>query len=346
MGSNKNYDSLKRQWTLLNSMPHRIKRGTKHFQNILQGAGFDVSLRTVQRDLKELSRHFPLQCDEERISGWKWMEDAPSFGVPGMDPHVALAFKMIDLHLRKMLPESCLNFLKPYNQRASEVLRELNRGGLAKWPKKIARITRHVSLEPPQVNSFVLSTIYDGLLLERQIEITYRNRGSEEAHEGRIHPLGLVFVDNVAYLVCTFWDYEDLRQIALHRIETALLLDETAERPDDFELQTYIDDGHLGLLQSDETIHLKCFFDSTVAKHLEESPINKSQSLTLQKDGRILLEVDVLDTSQLQWWILGFGSQVEVAKPASLREEIAKTCREMNEKYKPNSNHGGETSCK
>ena len=333
MGSNKNYDSLKRQWTLLNSMPHRIKRGTKHFQDVLQGAGFDVSLRTIQRDLKELSLHFPLLCDGERISGWKWMEDAPSFGVPGMDPHAALAFKMVDLHLSKMLPESCLHVLKPYSKRASEVLCEMNRVGLAKWPKKIARITRHVTLEPPQVDSFVLNSIYDGLLLERQIKISYRKRGSDEAQEGRIHPLGLVFVDNVAYMVCTFWEYDDLRQVALHRIETALLQEEASKRPDDFELQKYIDDGHFGILQSDETIHLKCLFDATVAKHLEESPLHENQKLTPQDDGRFLLEADVHDTSQLEWWILGFGDQVEVVAPECLRAKIAKTCQKMTDNY-------------
>ncbi len=338
MGSNKNYESLKRQWTLLNNMSHRIKRGTKHFQDVLQGAGHDVSLRTVQRDLKELSRHFPLQCDEERISGWKWMDNAPSFGVPGMDPHAALAFKMVDLHLSNMLPGACLHFLKPYSKRAGAVLSEQNRGGLAKWPKKIARISRHLTLEPPEVNSFILSNVYDGLLLERQIDITYCNRGSEDAQEGRIHPLGLVFVDNIAYLVCTFWDYEDIRQIALHRIKAAQLLEYSSERPEEFDLQRYIDKGNFGFLQSEEMIQLKCLFDSSIARHLEESPINGSQRLTLQEDGRVLLEADVHDTSQLQWWILGFGSQVEVAEPTSLRDKIARTCQEMNEKYETDNN--------
>ena len=336
MGSNKNYDSLKRQWTMLNNMPHRIKRGTKYFQDTLQAAGYDVSLRTIQRDLKELSRHFPLECDEERISGWRWMEDAPSLSVPGMDPHAALTFKMVDLHLRNMLPASCLHFLKPYSQRAGT---ELNKGGLAKWPKKIARISRHITLHPPEVNSFILSSIYDGLLLERQVEVSYQNRGTDEAQEARIHPLGLVFVDNVIYLVCTFWDYEDLRQIALHRIKTARLLDEASEVSEGFDLQTYIDKGHFGIPQSDEPIHLKCLFDTTVARHLEESPLNDSQKLTHHDDDRFLLEADVCDTLQLQWWILGFGSQVEVVAPASLREVITKTCQKMHEKYKINASN-------
>ena len=71
MGSNKSHETLKRQWLLLNRMPHRGRKGTKYFQEVLREMGLDVSLRTIQRALKELSRQFPLVSDEERISGWK-----------------------------------------------------------------------------------------------------------------------------------------------------------------------------------------------------------------------------------------------------------------------------------
>lgn len=333
MGSSKSYETLKRQWLLLNRMPHRGRKGTKYFQEALREMGLDVSLRTIQRDLKELSRQFPLISDEERISGWKWSEDAAVFDIPGMDPHVALAFKMIDLHLGKMLPQSCLNFLKPYGKRAGEVLNQLDDSGVAQWPKKIARISRHLTLEPPEIDRFVLSTIYDGLLLEQQLKISYRNRVDSETQQGVVHPLGLVFVDNVAYLVCTFWEYQDLRQIALHRISSAQLLDEPSGTPVGFKLKDYIASGQFDFPQSDGKIQLKCLFDPYVAKHLSESPLNQTQELTPQKDNRILLTAEIEDTAQLRWWLLAFGDQVEVTAPPSLRDNIFQTLKNAAQKY-------------
>ena len=333
MGSNKSHETLKRQWLLLNRMPHRGRKGTKYFQEALREMGLDVSLRTIQRDLKELSRQFPLVSDEERISGWKWSEDAAVFDIPGMDPHAALAFKMIDQHLGKMLPESCLNFLKPYSKRAGEVLNRLEDGGIAKWPKKIARISRHLTLEPPEIDRLVLSTVYDGLLLERQLEISYCNRADSETQKGIVHPLGLVFVDNAAYLVCTFWEYEDLRQIALHRIDSAQLLDESAKTSPEFILKDYIGAGNFDFPQGEGTIQLKCLFDSYVARHLEESPLNHTQTLTLQDDGGIQLMADVEDTAQLRWWILAFGDQIEVTAPEALRKNISQTLQKAVGKY-------------
>lgn len=333
MRSNKSYETLKRQWLLLNRMPHRGRKGTKYFQEALREMGLDVSLRTIQRDLKELSRQFPLVSDEERISGWKWSEDAAVFDIPGMDPHAALAFKMIDLHLGKMLPESCLNFLKPYGKHAGEILNQLEDGAIAKWPKKIARISRHLTLEPPEIDRSVLSSVYDGLLLEQQLEISYCNRVDSKTQKGIIHPLGLVFVDNVAYLVCTFWKYHDIRQIALHRINTAQLLNEPSKIPSDFNLTAYIGAGNFDFRQSEATIKLKCIFDPYVAKHLGESPLNHTQTLTAQADGQVQLLAEVEDTAQLRWWILAFGDQVEVVEPRNLRNDMAQILKKAAQRY-------------
>ncbi len=329
MPSRRSHETLKRQWLLLNRMPHHGRKGTKYFQEVLREMGHDVSLRTIQRDLKELSRHFPLVSDEEKISGWKWSDDAAAFSVPGMDPHAALAFKMIDLHLGDMLPESCLNFLKPYGKRAGEVLTQLESGSVAKWPKKIARISRHLTLEPPKIDRAVLSTVYDGLLLENQLELTYQNHAGTRTQPAQIHPLGLVFVDNIAYLVCTFWNYEDPRQVALHRIESARPLDESANIPANFKLKEYIDAGNFFFPQGDGTIQLKCRFDPQVAKYLEESPFNQTQKLESQTNGQVLLTAEVEDTAQLRWWLLSFGVQVEVVGSQELRQQMKETCRNM-----------------
>ncbi len=46
-------------------------------------------------------------------------------------------------------------------------------------------------------------------------------------------------------------------------------------------------------------------------------------------DGRIELSANVPDTSELRWWLLAFGAQVEILEPLSLREEFQETARRM-----------------
>lgn len=323
MGNKTSRETLKRQWLLLNRISNK-RKGTRFFQDALKEEGLEVSLRTIQRDLNDLSIYFPLQSDEEKIAGWRWAEGARIFDIPGMDSHAALVFKMIRLHLEKMLPVSCLKLLQPYFQKAEIVLNEKTAGAI-KWPQKIARISRYLTLEPPEIKQSVLDAVYEGLLLEKQLEISYKNRGNGETENASIHPLGLVHVDNVAYLVCTFWNYDDLRQLALHRINSASLLDDWAQIPSDFKLEEYIDRGSFGFPESEDFIRLKCLFDKQVAIHLEESPLVSGQTITEYSEDCVLMSAEIKDTSQLRWWLLGFGDLVTVLEPAGLREEIKKT---------------------
>ncbi len=45
------------------------------------------------------------------------------------------------------------------------------------------------------------------------------------------------------------------------------------------------------------------------------------------------LTATVNDTAQLHWWLLSFGSKVEVLEPAGLREEMANQAYWMNRMY-------------
>ena len=67
--------------------------------------------------------------------------------------------------------------------------------------------------------------------------------------------------------------------------------------------------------------------------HLTETPISRDQILKKLEDGRYLLKVKLPDTSQIRWWLLGFGSQVEVIRPTSLREEFKEISKELCKIY-------------
>ena len=67
--------------------------------------------------------------------------------------------------------------------------------------------------------------------------------------------------------------------------------------------------------------------------HLHETPLSADQKITPIDDAREKVVATVLDTPQLCWWLLGFGENVEVLKPAKLREELSTTAKAMAEMY-------------
>ena len=67
---------------LLRRIP-RYKVTAKKLHQELQEAGLKKELRTVQRHLKLLSRHFDIERDDrERPYGYRWNEQAEGFCVP------------------------------------------------------------------------------------------------------------------------------------------------------------------------------------------------------------------------------------------------------------------------
>ena len=69
------------------------------------------------------------------------------------------------------------------------------------------------------------------------------------------------------------------------------------------------------------------------AVHLEESPLGKQQKIKDDGPDHVVIEVGVPDTSELRWWLLGLGQNVEVLAPKDLRDELQSTIRRMQKLY-------------
>ena len=72
-----------------------------------------------------------------------------------------------------------------------------------------------------------------------------------------------------------------------------------------------------------EMIKLVLRMKRPAAAHLYETPLSEDQVITDdEREGWVRVEATVCETSQLRWWLLGFGGQVEVLQPEFLREEF------------------------
>jgi predicted DNA-binding transcriptional regulator YafY len=329
-------DTIIRHWHMLRLIPRHprtIDAPTLHARLAELDPGLNVSRRTVERDLNELSTTFALVSFPGRPQQWCWSADAAALDVPGMDLVAALTFRMTEEYLGRMLPAHCVASLAPHFSRARQLLDGVGGKGLAAWPAKIEVVPRSMPLLPPAIASGVLESVTEALLRDQRCQVVYKRRG-EEARELILNPLGLVFNDPVVYLVASVFDYPDVRLFALHRCLEAGMLNEPARQPANFDLQRYIAEGALGFPeQRGRTLRLKTRFTAAAGAHLYESPLSQEQKLTELADGRLLIEAEVADTPQLRWWLLGFGPRVEILEPKGLREEFAQMATEMSGLY-------------
>jgi len=128
------------------------------------------------------------------------------------------------------------------------------------------------------------------------------------------------------------WNYSDIKLLTLHRMLEAQVLDKPASAPVGFNLDRYIASGELDFAVGG-TITLKAMFSASAAFHLAERPLSDDQTIAEQKYGHMLVTATVQDTSELRWWLLGFGDQVEVLAPAELRDEFTQVARSILSQY-------------
>jgi len=140
--------------------------------------------------------------------------------------------------------------------------------------------------------------------------VDYKNSGGKRS-QTEVMPLGLAQQGPRLYLVCRFRGYDNERSLALHRIMTARASTLGFERPKEFDLRKYDDDGRFGFGEG-ELIKLSFRIDKDVGRHLLESPLSVDQTVVELED-TYEITATVVDSERLWWWVRGFGDAIELA---------------------------------
>jgi predicted DNA-binding transcriptional regulator YafY len=318
-------DTLLRQWFMLREIPrHPRKIGTAALVERLERGGYQTTQRTVQRDLVKLSEVLPLLADNTKPQGWSWQADAAQLDLPALEPQAALVFHLAEKYLKSVLPASTIDYLSPWFKAAEGVL-DSHGNGLSAWRDKVRVLPPGQPLHPPVMNPEIQATVTQALLQEKRLSVTYHPRGDKGDKRYEVNPLGLVVRDHVLYLVSTLWDYDDIKQLVLHRIRAAELLDDYPVRPiKGFNLDKYIEEGEFGypIDKSKKKIKLVADFDKRAALTFIERPLDLNQKVEEIDENTVRLTAEVLDTRELRTWLLGFGGHIKVASPLLLTSNI------------------------
>jgi predicted DNA-binding transcriptional regulator YafY len=331
-----NQQSLLRQWHMLRMVPRAPSRITvRELSERLRAADFRVTERTVQRDLRELALVFPVEVDErEKPFGWSWLRDASSFDLPGLTVPEALTLTLVEQHLRHHLPPVTVESLRPHFRSAARTLSAVEDSAPSRaWLDKVRSVVPQQPLVAPRMDEACQRVVYLALMQDRQLRLHYRKRDADEPTVyAAVHPLAVVQRGGLVYLVCMFGQYEDVRTIALHRIQQAEALYEPARGKPGFDIDAYIASGQFGVIAGDP-VRLRAVFSRAAGEHLFETPLSADQVLTIDAAGRLHLTATVPNTRALVWWLLGFGDGVVIQEPASLREELAGIAQRMAAAY-------------
>ena len=306
-------ESLLFNLELLRRIPKNRKITANELYIQLKDAGFDKTIRTVQRQLEFLSGHFDIERDDRsKPYGYTWKEKAKGFNLPTMSIQESLVLRLSEQYIKNILPSTVMNSMDGFFDQTRTKLGPHTPKNLEReWLSKVRIVSETQPLLPPEIKSGVFEAVSYALFNNYWLKLDYTN-AEDYSSEYEVMPLGLAQQGPKMYLVCRFKGYENERSLALHRINSAEAMSFNFDRPDDFDLEKYDNDGRFAFGDGEK---IKLCFDiiKDAGKYLLETPLSTTQ-VASDRGSKLHIEAIVVDTFLLDQWVNSFGDEITNVK--------------------------------
>jgi predicted DNA-binding transcriptional regulator YafY len=188
-------------------------------------------------------------------------------------------------------------------------------GPARKVDEKIMQTVERALRECIRANMIYL-TGYTGAVSERKIDIYHLKN-----HLGDWYVIGHDYKRN------------KIKIFAVSRIKEISLTNQRFEVPESFDINKYFEDS-FGIFESNKIYNVKLKIMNESARYISEKQWHKSQKITNQKDGSILVEYKINNLTDMFFWVLSLGRDCEVLQPKEFREEVKRELKEAGKNYK------------
>lgn len=159
----------------------------------------------------------------------------------------------------------------------------------------------------------------------------YYSMSSKRETTRKVDAYKVWFFNGTLYLVGWCRVHDEIRMFVLDRIRLLHVTDERFVPPDDFDLDEYMKES-FGVIRTDiEKVLIK--FDASLERYLMENIWHPSQVFKKDKDGNLLMTMEVGGLCEVMTWVMGFGRHAEILEPAHLRQAVAEELSATGAKY-------------
>jgi predicted DNA-binding transcriptional regulator YafY len=167
----------------------------------------------------------------------------------------------------------------------------------------------------------------------RALKIRYRSTTQPKPYDTCFHPYGLVVYSGDLYCIGFMEKYCEIRTLKLSRVLGVELLAKPFHTPKDFKLENYLD-GSFGIIAWGEPKPITVRLYSWAATAIREHQWHPSQKIVEDGKDSVTVQFELSDTTEFKRWVLGFGRNARVLKPAELVQDIAQELAEAQAVYK------------
>jgi predicted DNA-binding transcriptional regulator YafY len=284
-----------------------------------------VSRATLTRDLQYLRERLnaPIIFDRE-AGGYRFEtpdHHAPRYELPG------LWFNASEIHalltMQHLLEEVQPGLLGPHIAPLLARLRSLL-GSQDDAPEEVARRIRILHVARRRMDLRYFEVLASALLNRKRLLLRHFNRRSGEEIEREVSPQRLVYYRDNWYVDAWCHLRKDIRSFAVDAIRHAGIVDKKAKAISEQDLDAVLGAGY-GIFGGRKIQWATLRFSPAQARWVAAEEWHPQQKVRFEDDGSYTMEIPYSADTELLMDILRHVPEVQVLKPAALRQRLVAT---------------------
>lgn len=296
-------------------------------------ATLECSKATAKRIIEHMRTFLSAPIDYYReYNGYSYNKQSENtFELPGIwfntsELHALLTAQIL---LERVDPGLYSEQLKPLHNKIETILEKAH--GNENKHENYQRI-RILSLAKRKFDNHIFQHIATTVIQRKQLHIHYRGRQNSHPSERNISPQRLVHYRDNWYLDAWCHVRNNYRTFAVERIEQATPLNKKAKNIPEKELDDYFSSA-FGIFSGEAKHTAVLHFTPERARWVAEEEWHPNQQSKWLDNGYYELRLPYGNATELIMDILKYGTDVEVIKPASLRNAVKRRIYAMTQLY-------------
>ncbi len=290
---------------------------------------FGVSRRTAFDDRRHLTDHLgaPIANDRRR-GGWTYTDLTYMLPFLALTEREAATLRRSLLAAREYLAAPDAGPVGALAQRLQPFLPPLA-GVVAESMGGAIQAESAVSASPVLLDDCRL-----GIDERRRLRLLYYSAHRDDVNDRIVQPYHLHHWRGEPYLIAWCEWRQAFRDFFLGRIREWTLLPpgDIFARDAAFDVEAYLAHG-FALRHGEALETVRVCFSPYQARWMRERRYHPSQQCAEAADGSLEMTLALAGTAEVKRWLLGYGAEVEVLEPPSLRAEMAAEAKKLGEIY-------------